>query len=138
MGCPNQTCLKLIRNLTTRRICLQNFSPCTKPERFFEVPLKLSSSQHYLTYFYFLKYPKIQPTLPLPTIYQYSSSLKLLKRNHIRKTTKTSFPPSFSRPLFPLKLLVPWELRKYSPPIHGLIILQKPMRIENDFPSNGF
>jgi hypothetical protein len=54
------------------------------------------------------------------------------------EATKNSSPPSFSRPFLPLVFLVPWELRKSSPPIHGLFLLQKPMRIENDLPSNGF
>jgi hypothetical protein len=59
-------------------------------------------------------------------------------KNHIRRSPKNSSPPSFSRPLLPLILLVPWELKKSSPPIHGLFILQELIRIENDLPSNGF
>ncbi len=45
------------------------------------------------------------------------------------ETTKNSSPPSFSKPLLPLIFLVPWELKKSSPPNHGLFVLQWPMRI---------
>jgi hypothetical protein len=107
---------------------------------FFEIHINFSSSQHYLTYFYSSKYLKHPTHFPLfhHLLILFIFLLPFPKKTHKKKKAKNSSPPNFSRPLLLLVLLVPWKLKKSSPPIHALLILQKPMKIENDLPSNGF
>jgi hypothetical protein len=104
----------------------------------FEIPLKLSSSQHYPTYFYYLKYPKHSTHSPPFPIYQYSSSLSFpfQKKSHKKKQPKIPFPQAFQNPsfclfslshgswgnlLFQFMAFSPfknqWKLRMICPPI---------------------
>jgi hypothetical protein len=138
--------LWLIIKLFIRRIRLPNFRPSTQTSRkcyqtqkvFKKVPLKFSSSQHYPIYFYSLKYSKHS----IHSRYFHHLAILFIlqvfqEKSHKKKSQKL-FSPSISRPFLPLVLLILSDLRKFSPVIHGLLIFQKPMKIENDLPYNGF
>ncbi len=137
-----------IRKLTTRHICLPNCKLCTLTSKKLCYQTreglwnssKISSFQHYFIHFYFFELRQTSSPLSLfpPSIKTHNPSPLFPKKNHTRRRPPTnSSSLSFSWPLLKLVYFVQWKLCKYFPPIHGLFILQEPMRIKNDFPSNG-
>jgi hypothetical protein len=139
--------LYFIKKLTIKRLCLSNYILCTQiSKKLYHQTreglwnsFKISSSQHYLTHIYSFKLLQTSNPLSLvpPSTKIHHLSPPLPKKNDTRRRPpKNSSSPSFSSPLLELVIFVQWRLWKSFLPIHGLLILQEPIRVENDLPSN--